>query len=500
VHQYTHMATVTFTTKFDLSLDPKQFVFEDTSDYVGQGIALADVNGCFKITTPSGYIIYNNSDYSNSGCDIRNSVDRINQTVIQLPLGADNFPEAGTYIIDYSVYDTNTTAYYTASNSYTYAYTQPEISILQTVDCVSPLFTSVDTTNYVVAGISPTLIRTHTITFPVGSGLSPVSGATSTITVGKDDFANGTQTTSLSVSLQYEFTDGLIVRDVVTGVKEILVDCTYVCTIYCGVRSIEQQMESAEGSNDVEYQRLKDLFNQIMSLVALSKLAIECGKSSDVNGYLTEIKAHGNFTDDCSCSGDEPTLVSGLGGIVSNVVVQSGGTPVVVTPVTVGSTTTYTVTLSGAFVTLVNSHYNTVIASGYGVQSSLVTVGDTKTYTLRIALDTVRNESTTPISVPVANNTSISGCTATASTTGTYIIIFEADQIATGVEDITYRLKKAGSTIGTDRKVTSSGASINKMGIVQIQNLTATNAVSLEVDSASGSDIGARSITLFRIA
>jgi len=57
------MATISFTTKFDLSVSPKIFVFEDTADYVGQGIALVNVNGCFNITSPSGIVIYNNTDF-----------------------------------------------------------------------------------------------------------------------------------------------------------------------------------------------------------------------------------------------------------------------------------------------------------------------------------------------------------------------------------------------------------------------------------------------------
>ena len=48
-------------------------------------------------------------------------------------------------------------------------------------------------------------------------------------------------------------------------------------------------------------------------------------------------------------------------------VVNSGGSPVSVTSVTVGDTTTYTVSIDSAFVTQVNNSYNTVLANGGGI-------------------------------------------------------------------------------------------------------------------------------------
>ena len=57
------MATISFSTIFNLTLTPKQFVFTDTSDYNGQGINASDVNGCFTIVAPSGVTVYNNTDF-----------------------------------------------------------------------------------------------------------------------------------------------------------------------------------------------------------------------------------------------------------------------------------------------------------------------------------------------------------------------------------------------------------------------------------------------------
>lgn len=418
------MATISFTTKFDLSLSPKQFKFTDTTDWAGQGIALTNVNGNFRITSPSGAVIYNNTNFADGSCDIFLNSALTNQTTIQLPLGADGLPEPGVYTILYTVYNDSLLTYSTVTNTYTYAYERPEIAITQTVDCVSPLFTSIDATNYLVDGVTPSITRTHVLSFPVGSGLSAITTTAPTITAGKEEFANGTQTTQVTSVLTYVFSDGLTVKDSITGTEEILVDCTYICSIYCGIRSIEQQMVAAQTSNPSEYQRLTTLFTQIMGLAGLAKLAIECGKSSDVNGYMSLIQTLGNFTDDCSCSGDEPSLVQGLGGLITTAVVESGDAVVVVTASVAGSTTTYTVTLSPAFITKVNNAYNSIVAGTSKIDVAVVVNADgSKTYTVSIDADSFISGVNGSVTINAANGnkgTNIVLHTKTIVNTGTY--------------------------------------------------------------------------------
>lgn len=312
------MATISFTTKFSLNTTPKKFIFVDTSDYAGQGIATANVNGCFKITSPSGVVIYNNTDFSNSNCDIRVSVSTTSQQTISLPLDGNGDVEAGLYTIEYSVYNNSTLETYTLTNTYTFDFTAPTVKITQISNCITPLFTSTDSTDYTVNETLPTIVRTHTLYYPNGSAGqgSPETGSAVTLTT--STFYNGTQTTTISSVLTYTFDDGLVVITTVTGVQEFVVDCTWICAIYCCIRSLEQQMETLRttGSNDVLYRELTLKFAQVMGLVVLAKTAIECGKSDDVNDILTTIKDIANCTDDCSCDGDAPSLVTGLGGLV----------------------------------------------------------------------------------------------------------------------------------------------------------------------------------------
>jgi hypothetical protein len=347
-----------------------------------KNIEIGNVNGVFNITYPSGIVIYNNTDWSNTGCDIKRSTSDQNQHVIQLPLGANGFPEPGVYTIVYTIYDDNLETYSSVTYSYTYEYTRPLVCISQTVDCISPLFTSTDITNYTVNGVIPAIDESHTLSFPVGSGLSPLNSTGLVITAGFAQFANGTQTTEIESALTYVFPDGLIVYDIVTGIQEVVVDCTDTCSIYCCVRSIEQQMSAAMTTNVTRYEELTHLFTQIMSLVGLVSLARSCNKGADISGYLNLIKSLAHCTDDCSC-GTTPSLVTGLGGLINNVVVDSAGEPITVTPVTVGSTTTYTISFSSAILTAINSLYNTEVVAGNNITvTDSGIVGIIRTYTI----------------------------------------------------------------------------------------------------------------------
>lgn len=349
------------------------------------------VIGCFKVTAPDGTVIYNNTNFS--------SPDVVGATAtwtknVAIPVNSDNTLVEGVYTIVYTTHITDGLhTMYVLSNQATYdfEYVAPTIVITQTVDCISPNFTTIDTTDYVVNGITPTITRTMTLNYPVGSAGfgSPLTTSTTTISTGV--FYQNTQTTEVSSVLIYTNTatgdfPTYTVSDTIEATKEIVVDCTFICAIYCCIRSLEQRMQNAEGVNDVLFETYTAEFNKVMAFVALTKLAIECGKSTEVAGYLAEIRAITLCTSDCDCTDDAPSLVVGLGGSSINVVVASGGSPVVVSAATVGSTRTYTVTLDQSFIDTVTDSYNTIVTS---VDSSItVSASGTnpKTYDLAVAL------------------------------------------------------------------------------------------------------------------
>lgn len=366
------MATISFTTKFSLNTTPKKFVFIDITNYAGQGISVNDVNGSFTIVDPQGTTIYNNTTYTPGGSDINISGSTTNQTTIPLPFLNNGDPEPGTYTITYTVYNSNLAVYYTQVNTYTFSYTSPTVSLSDQVDCAAPYLTCNDLTNYIVGGITPTNSRTLTLQPPANSGGATITNTTSSFITTSTFYTGMSSFTNTSI-LTYTFSDGLIVLDTVTGTKSITVDCSFICLLYCCLRAINNRLNSYQNTNSVKYAETKDEVLLIGWKLELLEKAVACGKQDDANSLLAEIKTIANCQDDCSCTDSTPRLVTGLGaGPAINVVVVSGGAPVVVTPNTVNGVTTYTITLSPSFIATVNNFYNTLVVA----TDSTVTVTD----------------------------------------------------------------------------------------------------------------------------
>lgn len=358
-----------FTTRFLLNTTPRKFSVIDTTDYASYNIPTTNVFGCLTIVSPSGITIYQNVTFTSPGCDIDVDNSTTQQSVVALPALTNNYPEQGDYTITYStsINDGTNPTYIISSPEtvYTLDYTSPTVVIATLAECYSPLFTTTDETDYEVGGITPTNSRTITLEFPSGSGGTPITNTT-TATITTSTFYTGMQVTTVDSDLTYVFDDGLVVIDTVTGSKAINVDCNLVCDLFCCLSSMESRIEGYRTTNTILFQQTEALFEQIMSKVELMQLAIFCGKNDTANTLMTEIKSLANCTDDCDCSDGTPRLVQGLGTANVNVVVSSGGAPVIVTSSTVGGITTYTVSLSGAFVNLVNNSYNTTITSNDG--------------------------------------------------------------------------------------------------------------------------------------
>src|SRR6185437_133690 len=347
------MATISFTTTFDLTLSPKQFIWHDTTDWAGQGISTAYVNGCFKIISPSGIVYYNNVDFSNLGCDIDIQSSLTSKLVVQLP-NLSGVVEQGTYIITYSVFNNNTSETYTLTKTYTYSYASPTVAISLTADCISPLINSTDITVYNKVGASVVISREQTLYYPNDSTGQGQFVTTSGVSIIQNLFYPGQQTTKIVSGLVYTFTVGLIVNDSVTGVKDLNVDCQDVCAISCCVANAETKLENYKTSNPARYDEfLPDVLLAGFYMGAI-RYYIFCGKNNKVNGELDKIKSLLKCTNECNCSDEISGPVVGLGGTF-HTVVNSAGYPFEVTSSVAGTTTTYTGKIAEDFVNKVNS-------------------------------------------------------------------------------------------------------------------------------------------------
>lgn len=313
------MATITFTTTFNLVPTRPLFSFTDTADYAGQGISTANVNGSFKIVSPSGVTVYNNTDYSDALCDIKVSTSTTNQTTIYLPLDSTNLVEVGTYTVTYTVKDiTGAPVYYTKINSYDDEYVKPVIEISQDVNIIGQVWSQTDDTDYVVEGITPTMTRVNKLTYPAGvRGGAPAPVTTSAATLRTIVFFNGTQTSTVTTAATYVFADGLTIVDSLFGSKEFLVDGSYYCSVACGVKAYANTMNSLKNTNPIAYQTYLTNFNLVCSYIALIRLLIECNGGSDISQYIDKIN---DIIGDCNCGCDDDdddfSRVTGWGSLV----------------------------------------------------------------------------------------------------------------------------------------------------------------------------------------
>jgi hypothetical protein len=303
---------ISFLTTFNLTPSTAEIDFTDTSTGIPAGN-----NGCFKIVSPSGDTIYDNTDFSAANCDIElNNGESASQQTITFT------PELGTYTITYTIADqaTGAVVYGTAIQTYDNEYVAPTVSIEQTVDCVAVLFGQEDVTNYVVNGVTPgTLTRTQKLIYPQGAngGSPPSSLTTSAATLSTATFFNGTQTGTVSTVLEYTFADGLTVQDTVYGSKEVKVDCTFICSIVCCIREYANRTIAARTANPYRYEtEYRPKFGEIMGLVEMIDTMIKCGQADYVDQYITEVYNLTECTSDCDCGADANAQVTGFGTVV----------------------------------------------------------------------------------------------------------------------------------------------------------------------------------------
>jgi len=360
------MVTPIFTVQFDFVT--ATFIITDTTNWSGQTppIATSCVTENFKITAPDGTLIWWNQDYSNINCDIDIDSSTIIQTTIGIPKNANGTFVTGLYTFVATVFDNCANEYYTATQTFNLTLALPTIVINQIVDCLSPLFTSQDATNYVVNGVTPTIVRTHVVSFPYNASGSPISPAltSSAANIQTGNFYSGSITTSIGSILTYVFPDGTIVTGRISGTKTITVDCSFICSLSCCLEALETQMENNRCTNEVEFNRLSALFNQVMAKVQLALVAISCGKQNKVNSLIAKIRKLTGCEEDCGCSDGLPKKVTGLAGVNTiSIVTSCNASLITVTPTTIGNTTTYEICLPTAVANKINGSYNTVVVN-----------------------------------------------------------------------------------------------------------------------------------------
>ncbi len=387
-------------TRFQLNTSPNQIIrIKDTTDYASESISLSDVVGSLKITSPLGSVIHNTILPSfDIDLDVQDYID-----TILLPSDSNGDALKGVYTVEYSVkIDGSVQAgTYVSTFSYDFCYKQIVPSVGISVNLIDSTFTSTDTTSYPVELTSNTL--THTIYPP--SSLDPVlfpSQVTSTTVNTYSGITTNTWTGKISnvLELTYPATgmfNEYVIDVTITGSEEKNIkDDINICNLQCNMRALTSRYASALASNPMDAVRIQN--DQVTPALLNSFMYtsnIKCGNFEKAEFYYQEVLKYTGSNPDCACDSSEtPTLItaSGFSGGNSNtyiVDVCSTNNALSVTSNTVGNETTYTVCFNDTVWTKINSLSETVITSA---DSSVVVTptinGHTITWDLSVSSET----------------------------------------------------------------------------------------------------------------
>ena len=388
---------LTIETRFQLNTTPDEIIkFTDTFDYVTAGIALTDVSGAFKVTSPTGTVFH---ETTLPTADIDHNVSLFIAT-IKLPNDATGVPIKGIYTVQYSVLIAGAVQPGTHVKTFTYNY-QPETitpKVGITVDLICSKLTSTDNTSYPVTTTSQTL--THTIHPPDGIENSDptyddFTGSTKVLVYDKSITTKTWSSTIsnilvLTIPATGGFFQHLIDLTIKGSAEKEIKDSINVCTLECNLRAIETRYTAALAKDSLSAEKL--FHEQVGPATFYSNLfrnEIECGNFDKAEEYYNKVLLFTNSNKDCECAdGTTPTIITpvctGTGGTQTYVVdACNTNNALVVTSNVVASTTTFTVCFDDTIWTKINALTETAITSTGGtVTVTSATSGFTKTWNL----------------------------------------------------------------------------------------------------------------------
>lgn len=365
------LTSPSFTVLFDLDEDSStvgKFVLEDTTDYVGEGITLADVTGYFNIVNNVNGNIHTGSI---SSPDIDGSVSFVFDT-INIPTDANGDYVKDTYTFSYYITVVGAVQagnYENVGNSFNFCPSVPDDpTITWSNNCYTFVATSTDTTNYSVTGISATpdftVTRSHTVTPPANTGQTAqtTSAAKNVYSFTHSGGYDVTVDSALTV------TSGIFTINArVKGTETFLINCdTDLCALYTCISTTVNDILTTAG-NVGGLANIKSLptsdYDRLISILTYKSLfeqAISCGKFDAADTYYAKLKEITQC--DCGCtSGTEVRLVN-TGSNSSSVTVVQAGSNINITTSVVGSTTTYTVAVDTALSAAVSANTSAIAA------------------------------------------------------------------------------------------------------------------------------------------
>jgi len=342
------MALADITPKLNIDIDLTQttprFTFQDATDYTGQSVTLADVEGNIKlVVNGSATPTYDNlNDWADSDI-VGSSSGQSNEDLTRFRTQASYIPAPlvngelveGTYAFTYQVSDDNGTTTVVSTITYTLAYNKVtgDLDYSINLNPTAPQIKIEDKTNYVVDGVTPTISGTLTLFYPPNSTLggstsTPITAVSGSLTATR--FNTGTQSAKLDVDLTYDLSSKATTAASATGTSnapvftlevldELIVlendidveSVSSICDLYCCVKSFTDKLRTAGSTS--ERQRLRQITGEVAIYIGQISNAYSCGKGEDINTYVEQVKDLVGCDDDCGCtSGDAPVVIEAL--------------------------------------------------------------------------------------------------------------------------------------------------------------------------------------------
>ena len=340
----------------DNTTAPKELFWEDETVYGTSGQAgKPPISNRYRVIrlTVNGVVTYDTnfrtSPDHNNWVGAQSDLSASDTTTsINLPLNTDGSVVEGIYKIEintlYKDDDSINDNYSLLQGqiSFQVSYKTPKPSLAGSVDLgLTPEIKWVDQTPYVVNGITPS--RTGDLEYfdPFGNSVTSPTPAlqlisnivytgTSSATINRTlvwDYTNEVFTSATNTYGQGNWT--LLVKDSVSTRKELLVGGdANLCTVYCCVKTLRDDYKNLLSKGN--YSQADKVFirlNKATMLMSYAQLAVRCGKTSELNSLILEVKDLANCGNDC-CDDDNPQLIPDLSGTsnTNKVIVFNTGT------------------------------------------------------------------------------------------------------------------------------------------------------------------------------
>ncbi len=315
----------------------------------GQSVRISAYNGTTKVATLAstvGVAFDNTTTYKFIRNDIFIEANTTNQIPIQLLYvsGTTSLVQ-GNYTFNYTVYDTNTTQYYTATLGYNLSFTFPTGVLTPDVSPFGFYVKATDNTIYTVNSISPSLSRLLTLNYPntLNPIPSPVTSSGSyvqTATV----YTGGSYGAVLETTATWNMTSLVTIIGLVEDSLSIPVEIdNNLCNLQCCLRAAITRLDQLQCNG---YLNEAAILRQQLILGVSYYLAVQgaimCGSGqAKVDEYVAAFKASLNCDDECTCGNEgEPTLVIPIGSQNGTYTFTSSDGSLTLTETVVGQNTT----------------------------------------------------------------------------------------------------------------------------------------------------------------